>query len=253
MGRANLPLIPWLRVALVVEDHGPLANRLASWLRRWGAQEVRVASTIATACAAMRELGTSLDLLLCDVYLQDGRCDAAIAEAHRFVPQACVVLLTGRASQQERTDLVYDLQPQAFVSKPLTPQLLHDRLITRDRTLGTQAVGWTYKLALAKGLRSTRGVRPALLKRLVADARGNVSEAARRVHMNRTHLHKLLAERRGADPTMLADDANTEKRASLRLGPASTARRHVPGEGKSGERAVSPALREQDVKTAKGH
>jgi DNA-binding NtrC family response regulator len=190
------PSIPWLGTALVAENHALLSSRIAAQLRRWGAREVHVVVTAEQACTLLERFGEAIDLMLCDVYLDDGRCDAVIAEARRSAPRARIVIMTGEASPQERSDLMGSLAPHDFLSKPFSGDFLYDRLVTIDERLASRAAGILYNLALAEGLpEATATARTRVLHKAIDDASGNVSEAARRVRLNRTHMHKLLAER----------------------------------------------------------
>jgi len=131
--------------------------------------------------------------------LEDGRCEPVVAELRRSAPRARLVLMTGHASHQECADLASDRYPHDFVAKPLHRAFLHARLIVIEEKVRKQATDRFLNLALADGMaEATASLRKGALDRLLQDARGNVSEAARRVRMNRTHIHKLLTERKDA-------------------------------------------------------
>jgi two-component system OmpR family response regulator len=108
---------------LLIEDHAPLAEATAEFMRAWGL-EVRIASTGKTAV----EMADAFkpEIVLCDMRLPDmpGLDVAQALRATSGAKDALIVIITAMTQRDLPVAERHDDAVNAFFSKPLTAQKL---------------------------------------------------------------------------------------------------------------------------------
>ena len=199
----ELPRIPWLRTALVAEDHEVTGRYVLRAMEGWCSGQVRLVRTQRELEQQARELGPELDLIVADLHLADGDCRSVLSEVRRATPSLRVVLTTGQLVEQQRMDLHLTFRPHVLLAKPFTCDDLHSRLLTlRPEEI---AGGWYFDLVRTHGLEgASKLVRELARDHAMRDAQGDVNAAAMRLGVSRSYMYKPLAHRgdeeEGTDP-----------------------------------------------------
>ena len=105
---------------LIVEDHAPTSQAVASLFRRKG-WDVRTSATLAEGLAA---LDPPPDCLILDLMLPDGGGEDILRTVREEkLPTRVVAVATGSSDSSRRTE-VLRLRPELLVSKPIDWEVL---------------------------------------------------------------------------------------------------------------------------------
>jgi two-component system response regulator RegA len=167
---------------LIVDDDAPLRNRLATAFRERG-YEARVAANHEDAVALAR--GDSPELALVDLRLP-GRSGLEIVRDLKAIdPETNVVVLTGYGSIATALDAVR-LGATHYLAKPAD---VDDILAAFARRSEVPATVSSPENLTAPSLARAEWEH---INRVLSDAEGNVSEAARRLKIHRRSLQRKL-------------------------------------------------------------
>jgi two-component system response regulator RegA len=172
---------PDARTVLLVDDDEAFGNRLRVALQARGFSVIYASSAAEAMRAAKVE---SPELAVVDLRLPDGHGLDLVRELHSLDETTRIIVLTGYGAIATAVESVR-LGATNYLTKPIDAEQL---VAAFDRDEATSA-----------GLRSFTV--PSLarvewehIQRVLADCGGNVSEAARALHMHRRSLQRKLAK-----------------------------------------------------------
>jgi len=166
---------------LVMDDDGPLRNRLARALESRGF-EVRSAGGVSEALAMVREKAPAFAVL--DMRLEDGSGLTVVEEMHNLRPEARVVMLTGYGNIATAVAAV-KAGAVDYLAKPADADDVMKALLAINDDLP----------APPENPMSADRVRWEHIQRVYELCGNNVSETARRLNMHRRTLQRILAKR----------------------------------------------------------
>jgi len=117
------------RKFLVIDDFSDMRMAIRRMLREIGEDNVELASNGKSAIDKMRD--TQFDVVLCDYNLGDGKDGHQILEeAHHlnYVPPSCIFILITAETSVPFVLGAIECQPDDYITKPFTKELLHHRL-----------------------------------------------------------------------------------------------------------------------------
>ncbi len=112
---------------VVVEDNVQLAKLIRDYLSARG-YDVKVCSTVKEGIEALSQVGDDLSLVVADLFLPDGRGSSLVERALRMYPKAKAVIISGRADELMKLELIGVSDRVVFLPKPFNLSDLQDLL-----------------------------------------------------------------------------------------------------------------------------
>jgi DNA-binding response OmpR family regulator len=117
------------KAGIIVDSNPASRSAMRAMLAAIGMTQVAQAGSAADALRRVAE--HSLDVILCDYQLDDGRDGQQLLEEMRtrhLIPLSTAFVVITRESRYQSVVSVAELAPDDYLLKPFTPQELHDRL-----------------------------------------------------------------------------------------------------------------------------
>ncbi|HZS41505.1 MAG TPA: response regulator [Polyangia bacterium] len=170
-----------MRTVLIVDDDDRLRESMARDFRRRGVQ-ARTAASQAQAAAALR--AERADVALLDLLLEDGSGFDVLRDIRETSPHTRVVILTGFASIANAVE-AGRLGAHDYLPKPITPAEILAVLDGKKPDPPPRVRLGQHPPSLAHNERE-------YIQRVLGECRGNISEAARALGINRRTLQRKL-------------------------------------------------------------
>jgi two-component system response regulator RegA len=173
-----------MKAILIIEDDETFGQRLALSFRRRGYRAKAVSNGDA-GCAALGE--AAYDGAVVDLRLEQESGLTVVRQLKELAPTLPIVVITGYGSIATAKEAL-KIGAVDYLTKPTDTLLIEQAL-----GLATEAKD-AARVATEKSTPSLQRVEWEHLQRVLTDAEGNVSEAARRLGIERRSLQRKLAK-----------------------------------------------------------